>query len=82
MGSYKIYLCKPVVVVLVRVYHMPFWDLAGWEDIGNSVLPKRQICKYCKYNGTEYCIKFWNNLAYFADLFAATHMYTARTYFF
>ena len=21
MGSYKIYLCKPVVVVLVRVYH-------------------------------------------------------------
>ena len=26
--------------------------------------------------------KSWNNLAYFADLFAATHMYAARTYFY
>ena len=27
-------------------FYIPFWDLAGWEDIGNNVLPKRQICKY------------------------------------
>ena len=34
-------------------FYIPFWDLAGWEDIGNNVLPKRQICKYSKYNDTE-----------------------------
>ena len=34
-------------------FYIPFWDLAGWEDIGNNVLPKRQICKCSKYNGTE-----------------------------
>ena len=34
-------------------FYIPFWDLAGWEDIRNNVLPKRKICKCSKYNDTE-----------------------------
>ena len=58
MGSHKIHLCKPVVVVLVRVYHGFIYHSmgscwVGWEDIGNNVLPKRQICKHSKSNDSK-----------------------------
>ena len=43
MGSYKIHLCKPVVVVLVRVYYAftyHFGILLGGKILENRYYPK------------------------------------------
>ena len=81
MGSYKIYLCKPVVGVLVRVYHAftyHFGILLGGEILETMDYPKGKFANSANTMALNNPEITWLTLLIF---FSASHMYAARTYF-